>query len=268
MDDPTDPPAEVLSGGVANAGAVVRVGDHVLRPSSASTASVHAYLRALAAAGFTGASVPVGVDDDGRERLVFVEGDVAVPPYPGWVQADEALASIAELLAGMHRTAHTFDPTGLTWSDELADPAGGDVVCHNDVCLENVVFRDGVAVALLDFDWAAPGRPVWDVAQMARMCVPVDDPVNAARLGWEPADLPGRLAMVAEVCALDADERAQLVGAIDGTIAAGGAFVARHVEAGHPGFVAMWEAMGGMRRFDRRRAWWDDARPAFVARLG
>ena len=30
------------------------------------------------------------------------------------------------------------------------------MVCHNDVCLENVVFRGGAAVALLDFEFAAP----------------------------------------------------------------------------------------------------------------
>ena len=30
---------------------------------------------------------------------------------------------------------------------------GGPIVCHNDVCLENVVFRDGEAVGLLDFDF-------------------------------------------------------------------------------------------------------------------
>ena len=52
------------------------------------------------------------------------------------------------------------------WSDEMRDPdpLGDVVICHNDVCPENVVYRDGVAVALLDFDFAAPGRRVYDVA--------------------------------------------------------------------------------------------------------
>jgi thiamine kinase-like enzyme len=44
-----------------------------------------------------------------------------------------------------------------TWSSEMADPLGGELFCHNDVCLENVVFRDEVAVGLLDFDFAARG---------------------------------------------------------------------------------------------------------------
>ena len=71
-----------LAGGVANAGAVVRVGPHVLRPSNPNSASIHRFLSALRNAGFDGASEPVGIDADGRERLVFIDGDVALPPYP------------------------------------------------------------------------------------------------------------------------------------------------------------------------------------------
>src|SRR5919106_1268229 len=101
---------ETLDGGIANAGQVVRDGAHVLRPPSPHTASIHAFLRALRAAGFDGAPLPVGVDDDGRERLLFIEGDVPLTPYPTWSQTDTALASIARLLREMHDAANTFDP--------------------------------------------------------------------------------------------------------------------------------------------------------------
>jgi thiamine kinase-like enzyme len=124
------------------------------------------------------------------------------------------------------------------------------------VCLENVVFRDGVAVGLIDFDFAAPGRPVYDVAQMARMCVPIDDEVSAARLGWAQADRVERLRLVADAYGLDGAERRELIGALAGTIARGGEFVRRRVEAGDPNFIKMWDDMGGMERFDRRRRWW------------
>ena len=52
---------EILRGGVANAGAVVRVGPHVLRPSNSHTPTIHAFLGALRAAGFDGVQEPVGV---------------------------------------------------------------------------------------------------------------------------------------------------------------------------------------------------------------
>lgn len=74
-------------------------------------------LRSLADAGFAGASVPVGIDPDGRERLVFIPGDVAIPLYPAWVQTDAALGSIARLLRQMHdvSTEVPVDPDS-TWS--------------------------------------------------------------------------------------------------------------------------------------------------------
>jgi len=180
-----------LDGGIANAGQVVRVGAHVLRPSTPHSGSIHAFLRAVRDAGFEGASAPVGIDEDGRERLVFIDGDVPLVPYPDWSQSDIALASIARLLRGLHDAARTFDPQALAWSDALADPVtGGTVVCHNDVELSNVVFRDGVAVALLDFEFAAPGRPVYDLAQLARLCVSIDNDVDQARLGSDSSPTP------------------------------------------------------------------------------
>ena len=113
---------------------------------------------------------PWGSIRTGRERLRFIPGDVAIPPYPMWVQADSALGSIARLMRQLHDASVGLDLGEVTWSDEMADPVDGEVMCHNDVCLENVVFRDGEAVALLDFDFAAPGRREFDLAAFARMC--------------------------------------------------------------------------------------------------
>src|SRR3954468_9458733 len=99
-------------GGITNAGKVVRAGQHVLRPATRHTASIHAFLRALHRAGFRGVPQPVGIDADGRERLEFVEGDVPQTPYPAWSQTDAALASIARLLRAMHHAARIFDCRG------------------------------------------------------------------------------------------------------------------------------------------------------------
>ena len=49
------------------------------------------------------------------------------------------------LLRELHDAAVASTSTAADrWSDEMADPAAATIVCHNDVCLENVVFRDGV----------------------------------------------------------------------------------------------------------------------------
>ena len=99
------------------------------------------------------------------------------------------------------------------------------------------------------------------------MCVPVDDEVSAARLGWEPADRSERLRLVADAYGLGGAERRQLIDALAGTIAHGGEFVRRRVEAGDPNFIKMWDDMGGMERFDRRRRWWAAYENEFSAAL-
>jgi Phosphotransferase enzyme family len=256
-----------LEGGIANAGQVVRAGPHVLRPSSPHTASIHAFLRAVRDAGFDGAPSPVGIDDDGRERLVYIDGDVPVPPYPDWSQSDTALASIATLLRGLHDAAGGFDPQGHTWNDSLADPAGGTVVGHNDVEPSNVVFRDGIAVALLDFEFAAPGRPVYDLAQLARLCVPIEDDLDQARLGWRPADRPVRLRVVADAYGLDRAGRAALLTAIDDALDRIEAAARRGVDAGDPKAIETCNRTGGIEKYDRRRRWWTDHHDEFAAAL-
>ncbi len=256
---------ELLHGGIANAGAVTRSGGHVLRPSNPHSPSIHRYLAAIRLRGFVGASEPVAIDPDGRERLLFVPGDVALPPFPAWARSDSALASVARLMRELHDASVGLALDGATWSGEMADPDGGPVMCHNDVCLENVVFRDGAAVALLDFDFAAPGRRAFDVAAFARMCVPVDDEVNAARLGWEPDDKVRRLRLVCDAYGFDAAGRAEVVACIAHAIEQGGEFVRRRVEASEASFIDMWNAMGGQERFDRRRRWWAAARSEFAS---
>ena len=217
--------------------------------------------------GFEGVPEPVGIDDDGRERLVFIEGEVPIAPFPEWSQSDNALASLAELLRGFHDAAKGFDPTDFTWNDSLADPAGGTVVCHNDVCPENVVFRDGVAIALLDFEFAAPGRPVFDLAQLARLCVPIENDFDQVRLGWQPADRPARLRLVADAYGLGRDGRKELLSTIDVALNRGEEFVRRRVDSGDPNFVKMWNQTDGPERYHRRRRWWNDNHHNFAAAL-
>ncbi len=198
---------------------------------------------------------------------MFVVGEVPVPPYPDWSQSDTALASIARLLRELHDAAREFEAQGLTWDDALADPAGGTLVCHNDVCPENVVFRDGIAVALLDFEFAAPGRPVYDLAHLARLCVPIDDEFDQARLGWQPADRPARLRLVADAYGLDQDGRTELLIVMTDAIDRVEAAVRHSVELGDLNTIEMWNRLGGSERYDRRRRWWTSHHDQFAAAL-
>jgi aminoglycoside phosphotransferase (APT) family kinase protein len=262
--------AEVaMAGGVGNAGAVVRDGDHVLRPSNPHTATIHAFLRFLRAEGFTAASNPIGIEPDGRERLEYIAGDVAVPPYPAWAQTDMALGTAAALIRRLHDvSARYVPPSDATWSTEMADPLGGPVICHNDVCLENLVYRDQVAIGLLDFDFAAPGRPIHDLAAFARMNVPMDTDDDAILLGRTPPFAPfRRLRVVADAYGLPPDRNAFLDAVAEG-VARGGQFLQRRLDEGNDSFIQMVAESGGMAKFDRRREWFAANRQRFADSLG
>ena len=170
-----------------------------------------------------------------------------------------APAALAPALVAAERAAEGAMPAGV-------------VVCHNDVCPENVVFRNGEAVALLDFDFAAPGRPVYDLSQFVRMCVPVADDEYAESLGFAPGD---RAVAVRAVCdayddaggELGQEGRREMLDVLDRSIARSGEWVRAKAEAGHPGFVEMWASVGGQETYDRRRRWWSEERHRFAAAL-
>ena len=246
-----------LAGGVANPGAVVLVGDTVRRPAGPHTEAVHALLLHLRDAGFDGAPMPLGIDERGREVLSYVPGDVPVPPYPAWALRDETLASVARLLHRYHEAVAGFDPGGHTWSPELLDPQGGPIAAHHDVCPENVVFREGKAVALLDFDFAGPGTALGDVASTISMWAPLRDPrtVSADRAALDPFT---RARVFCDAYGVSPEGRERLLEMWPRMRRQGIAFVRRHVDAREPAFVEMWEAAGGEEGERRNLAWIDD----------
>ncbi|MGW5350657.1 phosphotransferase [Streptomyces sp. NPDC004031] len=263
-----DGTAEVLAGGMANAGAVFRHGDVVDRPAPRTARALHAHLRALREHGFTGAPTPVRGPAEGREQLSFLPGDVALPPFPAWVMTDDALASVGRLLRDLHDAAALIpvDP-GADWPHDLADPAGGPLLCHNDICPENVVFRDGRAVAFIDFDLAAPGRPLWDVAMAARYWAPVLDPATAAAQYPTAPDPFTRLRVLADSYGLSGADRAALPATVEEATAAGRAFVTARLASGDPTYVRAHAERGGWERWDRLQSWQTAHRDHFTAAL-
>lgn len=259
---------EALVGGMMNAGAVLRRGELVERPAPRNARALHAHLLALRDHGFDAAPVPVGLTPDGREQLTFVPGDVPLPPFPDWAMTESALESVGSLLRRLHETSAAVEvDTRAEWPRDLADPEGGTMLCHNDVCPENVVFRAGRAAALIDFDLAAPGRPLWDIAMTARYWVPMLDPASAAALHPSGLDAPARLRILADGYGLSAGDRAELPGVIEQATEVCRAFVARRVADGDPGYLRALAERGGWERWDRVRTWLADHRETFTDAL-
>jgi hypothetical protein len=209
---PNEEPEVLLFGGTANRGQVVRVGQTVRRPQRPTGPATHALLRHLADVGFGGAPRFLGIDDMGREVLTFVPGTAITPPFPAWALTDEALGSVATLLRAYHQAVESFDPRPYAWPQSPPEAFRGTLVTHNDVALDNVVFRDGKAVALIDFDLASPGSRLWDVAGAVRLWAPLrpERYIDDARRGRAL----GRLRLFVDRYGLADEDRERLVEAV------------------------------------------------------
>jgi hypothetical protein len=253
---PPEPRERPLKGGLANAGQLVRVGDTVRRPPGPNRDAIHALLDHLGRVGFDGAPRLLGIDEKGRSIVSWIDGEVPMPPYPDWSAGAELLVSVAELQRRFHDAVRGFvAPAGAVWTTALTPgpPPADAVVGHNDLGLENVVCRDGRAVAFIDFDFAAPVDPLWDVAVALRHWVPFKDPDDLDEARAE-VDQVARFSAYCDVYGVGADDRVRVVE--HGLRFLDQAFTAMRsrAEAGLPAYVTMWEAgYGGQNR--RAHGW-------------
>lgn len=233
----TDPEVP-LAGGTTNRGLVVRLGATVRRPARPTSSATAALLQHLADVGFTGAPRPLGIDAEGREMLSYIPGIAVTPPYPSWALTDEALTSVARLLHRYHQAAATFDPAPHSWPPSPPAPFGTGPVAHNDPNLDNVVFRGGQAVALIDFDLASPAAPVWDVAAAARLWVPLrpDNAIGDSRAGRTLV----RLRRFVDAYGLVGADRDLVVDAVTSNHDWSYDIVGQGAAAGRPGFAEYW----------------------------
>jgi Ser/Thr protein kinase RdoA (MazF antagonist) len=151
-----------MAGGRITSG-VVRVGDTVRRPPSAASGFVAGFLPALARRSFTGCPRHLGFDDQGREVLSYVPGEIA----PRWRRFDdEQVVAVGQLLRRLHDASRDLVPTAVGYSREFASGYRGPdaVICHHDAGPNNVILHSGQPVAVIDFDFAAPGHPMEDLA--------------------------------------------------------------------------------------------------------
>lgn len=239
---------EILAAGMSASGPVTRIGPTVRRGLSGRAALIHRFLEHLDDVGFAGAPRFLGIDIRGREILTYLRGDVARRPYPAWVATEEMLASVAELQRDLHVAAAGFEvpselevlarhPTGL-----LAD-LDGELMCHQDLCIDNVVARDGRAHAFIDFDLAGPCDPILDIAIAMRHWVPLRAPdhLDGAFAGMVDDDLCRRFAIFCDVHQLGRDARRRVVAAARRFLEAVLPAVRERAAAGHDQFVEVWE---------------------------
>ncbi|PRY02478.1 phosphotransferase [Allonocardiopsis opalescens] len=210
-----DGPEVALAGGGRTA--VSRRGGTVLRAPGPWSATVVELLRHLEAVGFRGAPRAVGTGFDpatGREALTFIEGGF-VHPGP-WSEA--GAFAVGELLGELHRATASFRvPDRAVWRPWYGRRLGRrpPVIGHCDAGPWNIVAREGLPVAFIDWEAAGPVDPVVELAQVCWLNAQLHDDDVAGRVGLgSPDDRAARLALIADGYRLGAADRAELVDTI------------------------------------------------------
>ena len=172
---------------------VQRRGNVILRPAAPWTPTVHSLLRHLEDVGFSGAPrvVGSGIAPDGREALTYFEGEFT---HPGpW--SIEGAAGVGHLLRKLHEATATYTPPpDAVWPPWFGRRLGGPnrIIGHCDVAPWNIVTRDGLPVALIDWETAGPVDPMAELAQTCWLNAKLFDDDVAEREGLPSPEVRAR----------------------------------------------------------------------------
>ena len=235
-----------LSGGNMSSG-VVRVGDTVRRPSGPWTPAVHALLTHLHDAGFDGAPRPLGIDERGREVLTFIPGAVAWPDHFHLLDGDVQVRRVARLIREFHDAVAGFTaPPGARWQT-LAPADGDEIIAHHDLAPWNLVIGER-QWAFIDWDTAAPGTRLWDLAYAMHGFAPLsaDPALRRAYAGrW--------LRLIADAYGLTERQRLDIIPLLARRTQAMHDFLAEQASRGAQPWTRLWHEGHGA-------AWQADAR--------
>lgn len=146
-----EPLAEIpLLGGQLTPG-IARVGNTVRRLPKGNVAFVHDLLVFLEDQGFPFAPRFLGMDEQGREILSYLEGEIW--PDSGSGLSDDLLEQAARAIRRYH---------DATAGSSLAQ--GSEIVAHHELGPHNTIFQDGHLVGFIDWDDATPGARLRDLA--------------------------------------------------------------------------------------------------------
>jgi Ser/Thr protein kinase RdoA (MazF antagonist) len=159
----------------------------------------------------------------------------------------------------------TFGATAHRWPPSPPAEYVEGLVSHNDLNLDNVLFRNGRAVALIDFDLAGPGSRLWDVACAARLWAPLrpDSAIHDDRRGRALE----RFRLFVDGYGVSGPDRPRVVEAVRLNHGWFRELIRNHAEEGHAVFAAHWNPEARQRAQQHAR-WFAENEQAMRAALG
>ncbi|MFB8227846.1 phosphotransferase [Cellulosimicrobium sp. NPDC055967] len=278
-DDADGVEVPLLGGDVSDG--IVRRGDTVRRPRGPHSPAVEAYLLHLERAGFERAPRFLGVDDDGREVVTFLPGEMGGRPSHAWAADEDVLVQLGTWQRDLHAVSRDVVlPDGVAWPERVQFPEVPDVfdvpdvVGHNDLTVENALFVPAGEdpqgphrlVGVVDFDLAAPTTRLLDVATTLRYWAPVSAPERRPE-ALRDLDAPRRARILTEAYGLDRSERLALLDVLAQRFARSWYAMRYAAQTRGGGWQRMWDdGVGDAIRDDE--AWFAAQRVDFVHALG
>src|SRR3984885_11836557 len=223
-----------LGGGNMSSG-VVRSGDTVRRPAGPWTPAVHALLAHLHDAGLRGAPRPLGIDERGREVLTFIPGTPAWPGQFHLLDDDAHPRRPPRLIRDSHDAVAGFTPPPDARWQELTPADGDEIIAHHDLAPWNLVIGDR-QWAFIDWDTAAPGTRLWDLAYAMHGFAPL-----SADPAVQRDDAGRRLRLIADAYGLTESQRLGIIPLLARRTRVMHAFLAREAARGTQPWARLWQ---------------------------
>ena len=126
----------MTGGNVSN---VYRSGDTVRREVKSDNINIRKLLKHLEKE-FLLCSKVLGVDEQGREVLSFIDGVAGHDPLKEYMCTHDVLKEIASMLRLYHDAVQDFSISD-DWERMDNTPNNIEVVCHNDFAMYNIIFK-------------------------------------------------------------------------------------------------------------------------------
>ena len=154
---------EELHGG--RAGEIFKEGNEVLRTASENTVNIQKFLNGLHKEYLVKCPKGFGIDENGIERLSYLEGNVSNYPLNPEIYNLDMIESAGKLLREFHDASEKVSErmdANINWM--LENEKEYEIIIHGDYAPYNVVEDNGNAIGIIDFDTIYFGKKISDIS--------------------------------------------------------------------------------------------------------